>query len=64
MTTVDPPVDWYREVKQLKEQIDDLLDLKDRYENALNRIIYNQDVNNLFRAVEEAKRALGILEDD
>lgn len=42
------------------ERIEWLHELKKRYEDALNDIIYNQEINTLVTAVHRAKRALGV----
>lgn len=57
--------DWVESPKSMaemnnQERIDWLYDMKKRYEDALNDIIYSQDVNSLVKAIERAKRALGV----
>ena len=57
--------DWVETPKAIgemndQERMDWLYDLKKRYEDALNDIIYKQDINSLVKAVERAKIALGI----
>lgn len=44
----------------LQERVEWLYDIKKRYEDALNDIIYKQEINSLVRAIERAKRALGV----
>lgn len=42
------------------ERIEWLYDIKKRYEDALNDIIYAQEINSLVAAVRRAKSALGV----
>ncbi len=57
--------DWIETPKAIGQMNDDerlewLYDLKKRYEDALNDIIYSQDINSLVKAIHRAKRALGV----
>lgn len=57
--------DWVEHPKSLAEmeaheKIAWLHELKKRYEDALNDIIYKQDINTLARAVQRSKQALGV----
>lgn len=44
----------------LQERVDWLYELKKRYEDALNDIIYSQDINSLVKAIHRSKLALGV----
>lgn len=60
--------DWVDELdpdtRKLQDRIRWLEMTKKRYEDALNEIIYDKQVNTLVRAVVRAKQALGVAEDD
>lgn len=53
-----------RELGVLRQELRAERQIRDRYEEALNRMIYDKEIRTLFHAVQEAKRALGVLEDE
>lgn len=60
--------DWVDDLdpdtRKLMDRIKWLEMTKKRYEDALNQIIYDKEVNTLVRAVVRAKQALGVANDD
>lgn len=60
--------DWVDELdpntRKLQDRIKWLEMTKKRYEDTLNTIIYDKNINSLVRAVTAAKQALGVANDD
>lgn len=52
------------DTRKLQDRIKWLEMTKKRYEDALNDIIYDKQVNTLVRAVVRARQALGVANDD
>lgn len=57
--------DWVETPKSMAQMDDNermewLYDIKKRYEDALNDIIYKPEINSMVKAIERAKLALGV----